>query len=97
MLQIIVTDRTPEMYDGRSPAKHVCTVEFPTFEVNENVRKAWDALKAVYPTNDGYELRMYVTNTTGKDITPTCNSFGADPDLKPGPLTIEDRGWTPDR
>jgi len=24
-----------------------------------------------------------------------CNSFVANPDLKPGPLTIEDRGWTP--
>jgi len=24
-----------------------------------------------------------------------CNSFGADPDLKPGPLTMEDRGWNP--
>jgi hypothetical protein len=26
-----------------------------------------------------------------------CTSFGADPDLKPGPLTQEDRGWDPQR
>ena len=25
-----------------------------------------------------------------------CVSFGADPDLKPGPLTQEDRGWKPE-
>jgi ribonuclease HI len=25
-----------------------------------------------------------------------CSSFGADPDLKPGPLGPEDRGWTPE-
>ena len=24
-----------------------------------------------------------------------CTSFGADPDLKPGPLTQDDRGWIP--
>ena len=30
-------------------------------------------------------------------VKPPCNSFGADPDLKPGPLTIEDRGWQPER
>lgn len=27
---------------------------------------------------------------------PPCTSFGADPDLKPGPLTMEDRGWKPE-
>ena len=25
-----------------------------------------------------------------------CISFGADPDLKSGPLTVEDRGWKPE-
>jgi hypothetical protein len=27
--------------------------------------------------------------------SPRCTSFGADPDLKTGPLTPEDRGWKP--
>lgn len=31
-----------------------------------------------------------------QDTRLACISFGADPDLKPGPLTQEDRGWKPD-
>jgi hypothetical protein len=29
--------------------------------------------------------------------TPVCTSFGADPDLKPGPMTQDDRGLDPNR
>jgi hypothetical protein len=29
-------------------------------------------------------------------LSKHCMSFGADPDVKPGPLTQEDRGWKPE-
>ena len=33
---------------------------------------------------------------TYEPVPEICTSFGADPDLKPGPLTQNDRGWSPD-
>lgn len=33
---------------------------------------------------------------TDPNDSPRCIAFGADPDLKPGPLTQDDRGWKPE-
>ena len=63
------------------------------------------------PVPQDYQIAMELTELIregnveigddGKSFTMSdspkrsCTSFGADPDLKPGPLTQEDRGWQP--
>lgn len=48
-----------------------------------------------YLDNALTEIKSCIRDINEDYPTVVCNSFGADPDIKPGALTQDDRGWQP--